>query len=496
MYLIFFDMKKKIVFFSLLSVFMLITVGCQNSKDNTDPENTSVTGLNDSEKINKFVVNCVESMYLWESETDWTKYNNKNTFSTYSDHFTLFDKFIYKDDAWSMLTENIASIKEEFSGVTTTYGYDLIFFRFSNDNSYFAIVMFNYPGSPSERAGLKRGDIILAINGNKITESNYIDLFYSSSISIKTGRLEEQHIVENPGSISMSAKEMYLDPINKTSIIVKGDHKIGYLCYTDYVNTSEKDLYSVFADFKNKGVTDVVLDLRYNGGGHAQTAQRISSVLAPSSVVKGKNVYLSHKWNDLWTSLQDAEDLNIYFDPTLPVNMDLKKLYVLTSENSASASEATIIGLKPYLELTLIGETTSGKYCGGYLLSPEDYYEMFPEKGINKSYYSNFINWGMYIMIYRYSNKNGYPSFISGIPPDIQISEDYFDLKPFGDEADPLLGQAIEEITGVKYVKPYSSTKNVIQYKIVPEMSQKRVWDDRLVDKDAFMNYKRKLINR
>ena len=486
-------MKKGIVYFGLLLVFMIVTVSCSNGNDND--LNSPVTDFTNSEKINKFVVDCVKGMYLWESETDWTKYNNKNTFSSYNDHHKLFDEFINKDDRWSELTDDIESLKAEFSGVTTTYGYYLRIYKFSNEDSYYAVVMFNYPGSPSEKAGFKRGDIILRINGNKITRSNYLDLYYSSSITIQTGREDGNFIVENPGSISMSATEMYLDPINKTSIIVKGTHKIGYLCYTDYVNTSEKDLYSVFSDFKNKGVTDVVLDLRYNGGGHAQTALRLSSVLAPRSVVKEKNVYLSHKWNDLWTSLQSADELNVYFDGSLPVNMDLGKLYVLTSWSSASASEATIIGLKPYMDITLIGETTSGKYCGGYLLSPEDYYDMFPESGINRNYFYDFNNWGMYIMIYRYSNKEGYPTFVTGLPPDIQVIEDDFDLKPLGDESDPLLGKAIEEITGEQYVQTYSSKKSLIQHQLVPEMSQKRVWDNRLIDEND-LKYKLQRINK
>ena len=484
-------MKKVIYYFSLLSVLISFTVSCNNNEPDS-----SVKDLVTSERINKFVVNCVQHMYLWESETDWTMYDNKNTFSSYSDHYKLFEKFINKDDRWSMLTDDIVSLKEEFSGVTTTYGYYLKIYKFKNENSYYALVMFNYPGSPSERAGFKRGDIILKINGQKITESNYLDLYYSRSITIQKGKDDDNLITEIPGSITMTATEMYLNPIHKASVIVKGAHKIGYLCYTDYINTSEKDLYVVFADFKSKGVTDVVLDLRYNGGGHSQTAQRLSSVLAPSAVVKGKSIYLSQKWNDLWISLLDADDLNVYFDATLPVNMDLKKLYVLTSKNSASASEATIIGLKPYMDIIQIGETTSGKYCGGYLLAPDDYYEMFPERGINRNYFSDFNNWGMYIMIYRYSNKDGYPTFYTGIPPDITVSENEFDLKPLGDESDPLLGRAIEKITGVPYIQTYSSKRSRIQYQAIPEMSQKRVWDNRLIDEDALAKYKLRQINK
>ena len=489
-------MKKGIVFFSLLSVFALIAFSCNDDKGIGGNEKPSDATLTVSEKTNKFIINCVQNMYLWESETDWNKYNNTNTFSSYSDHFTLFNKFIYKDDGWSMLTDNIASLKEQFSGVATTYGFNLIFYKFADSNNYFAIVLYNYPGSPAEKAGLKRGDIILKIDGSSITASNYMALYDSNSISIQKGKFEGQYIVDSPGLISMSAVEMYENPINKAIIIEKGTHKIGYLCYTEYLINSEPDLYSVFSDFKSKGVTDVVLDLRYNGGGHAQTSQKISSVLAPSSVVKEKNIFLTHKWNDLWTSIQDEDDLNVYFDGTLPINMDLKSLCVLTTENTASASEATIIGLKPYLDVTLIGEMTSGKYCGGYLMDPEDYYEMFRENGINRNYYLDFVNWGMYIMIYRYSNKDGYPKFITGIPADIDAEEDYFDLKPFGDETDPLLGRAIEKITGVTYVKPYSSTKNLLEYKIVPEMGQKRVLDNKFIDGDAVRKYKLQLINK
>ena len=479
----FFNMKKGNIFLCLVSVFVIFTFGCSKNDDN-DIERNEIAKYTESERINKFVVNCVQKMYLWESETNWTKYNNSSTFSSYKDkegHNALFEQFIYKDDSWSMLTDDIAKLREQFSGVTTTYGYSLVLYRFSNDNSIFAIVLFNYPGSPAELKGIKRGDIIVGINGNKITESNYEELFYSKSITLTTGRIENNVIYDNPTRISMTAIEMYENPMHKYTIIEKGSHKIGYLCYTDYMIKSEADLIQVFSEFKNEGVTDVVLDLRYNRGGYAQTAQVLSSILAPTAIAKNKNVYLSHKWNNLLASILDEDELYVYFDNTLSVSMDLKKLYVLTSANTASASEATIIGLEPYLDITLIGETTSGKYCGGLLWNPEDYYGMFPESGINKSYYSSYTNWGMYIMVYRYSNKNGFPEFITGIPPNISAKEDYFNLKPLGDATDPLLGRAIEKITGEPFVNTYSSPVDMSKYQILPELRQKRALDNKLI---------------
>jgi C-terminal processing protease CtpA/Prc len=141
---------------------------------------------------------------------------------------------------------------------------------------------------------------------------------------------------------------------------------------------------------------------------------------------------------------KDGEDTNEYFMDKLPVNMDLSRLYVLTMKYTASASEATIIGLKPYMNIIQIGETTHGKYYGGGLLGPMIYdtgkKEWVTDKQID--------NWLLYLMLYRYANKYGDTSFSGGLVPDVFAEEDYFPLYPLGDERDPLFGKAVAMITG------------------------------------------------
>ena len=344
----------------------------------------------------------------------------------------------------------------------------------SNKGTYFAIILFVYPDTPAEKAGLKRGDIIIGMNEGYITASNYADLYYSSSISLQLGVFdaETNSIGPKPGSVSMDAVEMYENPINTVRIIEKNVHKIGYLCYTDYINTSERALQNVFAGFQAAGVTEVVLDLRYNGGGHATTAKFLSSMLAPRTAVKNKGVYLTQKWNNLYEQYWKSKgiDNSEYFVDTLSVNMDLSRLYVLTTGNTASASEATIIGLKPYMDVILAGDTPHGKYYDGYVLSVDDYYEN--SKGYNKDYYLNISNWGMYVMVYRYANKDNYPNFSGGLAPDRDMlaAENYFDLKPFGDETDPLLGKVLEKITGIRYVEERSApSRSLPSYTVFPD---------------------------
>jgi C-terminal processing protease CtpA/Prc len=165
-------------------------------------------------------------------------------------------------------------------------------------------------------------------------------------------------------------------------------------------------------------------------------------------VVKRKDIFLTQAWNDVSTTYfkQEGEDTNEYFIGNLSVNMDLSRLYVLTLRFSASASEATMIGLKPYMDVIQIGEATRGKYFGGILLSPMVY-----NKGTNKWIVDKEIeNWMIYLMVYRYADRTGNTSFSGGLVPDYRVKEDYEHLlPPLGDERDPLFGKAIEQITGV-----------------------------------------------
>ena len=441
-------MKKRNIYFSLFIVFVFITFGC--SKNDT-PDDLTNYDLTLSKQINQFIVEVVEEIYLWESETDWYKYNNKIAFANYTDHYKLFSELKYKDDHWSMLTDDIEGLREQFDGINTTFGYSLSLYKLISGN-IIGVILYTSPGSPAEKAGLKRGDVIVEMNSKAITESNYLELYYASSLDIRCGifSVMSKTYQTLPETISLRAVNMYEDPINTYTIIEKEGHKIGYLCLMGYQMESEKELVRIFTDFKSGGVTDVVLDLRYNPGGYARTAQFLCSILAPESVVKNKNVYLEHKYNDLLTNeiKSSGDDLVEYFIDTLSVNMNLSRLYVLTSKKTASASEATMVGLEPYLDLIQVGEVTSGKYCGGMLISPENKYG-----SNNKNYYAKFSNWGMYIMIYRFFNIKGISSFTSGLVPEIYAEEDDFNLKPFGDEADPLLGRALAHILNKEYVE-------------------------------------------
>ena len=435
--------KNKLKWFLLLLTGLCIFFFSCEKENNleNEPDSTQKPVSGDTLKVNTFIYEDVQTYYLWTSTVNWRQMHPEYE----PDPFGFFDKLMYRSvDEWSELYDNAQDTNERFEGTFTTFGYELSWWRFSNSPSLFAVVLLVYPDSPAEKAGLKRGDFLMTINGLDITVDNYMDFYYAPSISVGKGILTDTSLAVDT-VISMTAEKMYEEPVYMDTVIVKGTHKIGYLCYTGYTQESKERLLDVFAGFKSQGVSDVVLDLRYNGGGYADVSRWLSSILAPHSAVQRKDVFLTRTWNE--QMMPEAAKIGYVtenFIDTLSVNMDLTRLFVLTTYRTASASEATIIGLKPYMNVIQIGEQTHGKYYGGLLLEPLVYDRRTNDWVLDQE----IENWLMYLMVYRYADKNGDVSFSGGLVPDMYAEEEDFSLAPIGDEQDPLLGKAIEMITG------------------------------------------------
>lgn len=409
-----------------------------------DPENKVTL------KVNEFIYEGLRSEYLWENTINW----NAIDFKKEKDPHAFFKRLIYKDDRWTNLTDNAEAWNQSFAGISTTYGFDLRFSYIGDTEELVAIVRYVYPGTPADRAGIRRGDLLLKLNGGPITVKNYADFYDKPTIVVNKGILKDKTLTAEPVGVAMTAVEMYQDPILKDTVINKDGHRVGYLCYTDYTERSTAELIKVFTRFKTAGVTDVVLDLRYNGGGYVSTARSLCSILAPEAAMKKKERFLFKLWNEnymsYWKSKGRNDELYETFVDTLGINMNLNRLYILTGKGTASASELTLTGLTPYMDVVQIGDTTHGKFCGGIVLMPK---HLWWDK--TASYYQEIKNWGMYVMIYKFSNKRN-DEFPRGFAPKYVVKEYLLELYPFGDERDPLLGKALELITGKQVAKARS----------------------------------------
>ena len=322
-----------------------------------------------------------------------------------------------------------------------SYGFDFVTTKLrSQDNLYnIALVIYVHDNSPASEAGLKRGDWILGVNGPVGTIKDYGVLRKGGRITLQLGVSSDDNKIELGRKIELSASRgVENTPFLKDSVYTIAGKKIGYLVYNQFLhgpeqfnmenNSYDEYMNLLFKRFKNQGVEEFVLDLRYNGGGYTNSAQLLASLLAPQEVLN--KTFCLYEYNDKNKKNNNSMGFLQTAD-VLAGNLNLKRLFVLTGQPTASASELIINGLRAYIPVRTIGDKTLGKTVGmsvfdgskkhGWILSPVTFH------------------------VFNAQHKADYQD---GILPDVNINEFNYPLAEFGDLKDPLLGKAIEEITG------------------------------------------------
>jgi C-terminal processing protease CtpA/Prc len=392
--------------------------------------------------VNEFIEAVMTDVYLWYSTVPDIDIRYE------FDPKAYFQKLLNAEDKWSFVTDDVEKFEDSLEGKETSFGWSLAFGTFSNTKTIFALVEFVYPNTPADKAGIKRGDMIYQMNGADITENNYMDLLNGDNITCTSGEYSNDGI-SNVKTSSLMALELNLDPVQFTNIIEHGGHKVGYLFYAQYIGKYNSSIDSALQFFLDNQVTDIVLDLRYNPGGTTTAAQHLCSSLAPVNIVNSKSTLVKFQWNDKyqkhWEDSNKKSQLEVTFVDTVAIKLGLTNLYILTGVGTASASELTITGLKPYMNVTTIGETTYGKYTGSVTFTPEDFYK-------NASDYKDFATWAVQPIILKYANSQGVTDFKDGFIADIPVEDDLLSPIPLGDKNEALLKAALKEITGVEIV--------------------------------------------
>lgn len=438
------NVLKRVLF--LFVLFSFITISCTDVPE-PEPEDINLKAPAATIAVNEFVEAVMNDVYLWYASVPDIDIEYEFDTKAY------FEKLLNEEDKWSFITDDVKKLEESFEGIETSFGWSLGFGQFTDQQgsptgNLFALVEFVYPNTPASQAGLKRGDFIFSMNGKDITEINYMDLLNSSNLSISYGQYGTSGII-NAQTLSMNALKLNLDPVQFINIIEHGGHKIGYLFYAQFVDNYNASIDAALQNFIDNQVTDVVLDFRYNPGGYGFVAQYLCSSLAPVDAVNNEKVLVRFMYNDKYQkdveAENDADMLGINFIKSVNVKMGLSKIYIITGQGTASASELTITGLKPYLNVVTVGETTYGKYTGSWTLKPKYYYT-------NPNDYKDFENWAVQPIVMKYANSIGITDFVDGFDPDIPAEDDVFSPIPLGDKKEALLQKTIEDITGVEVI--------------------------------------------
>ncbi|TBO44404.1 S41 family peptidase [Pedobacter kyonggii] len=321
------------------------------------------------------------------------------------------------------------------------YGFDYSAIKELNTGEVIGIVTLVFSDSPASRNGLKRGDYIRKINGKQLTETNAAALQTEllSADNVTLGLAEQ---VGNSWSDTRSVEVgigVILDQRETSRIIESEGKKIGYLSFHSFNPGLASSLKNVFANFKSNGISDLVLDLRYNSGGQVSEAAGLCAMIAPG--ISFASQFITYKGNKNGGVRNETLgstatfDRTVNFNSLLESNLGLSRVYILGTGATASAAEVMINNLKPYMQVTLIGDKTIGKDEASFLIS-----DMRTPKQ---------VLWEMHPIIYKLFNASGNGNYSAGIIPDIPVNEfASLPLLPFGEANDPLVKAAITSITG------------------------------------------------
>jgi carboxyl-terminal processing protease len=245
---------------------------------------------------------------------------------------------------------------------------------------------------------------------------------------------KEEALSENPVFIS-------------TSFEINGEN-IGYLMYNQFTNEYDDELYAAIEGLKSAGITNLVMDLRYNPGGSVNTTRLLASMIYGTN---SGDLFLRKRYNEKLQPKFSKDRLEVYFTDKVgnqTINsLGLSKLYVLTSASSASASELLINSLEPYMDVIQIGDVTRGKneFSTTLVDDRENSYLYTPSR-VNKI--NPKVQWAIQPLLGRNENAEGFSDFTEGLVPDVQLKEDLENLGILGDQNEPLLARAIQEIIG------------------------------------------------
>lgn len=424
-----------------LAILFLFTISCK--RNNVDP--VSPAGDAQFSDINAWVYTQMKDAYFWSSDMP-----AQATLDPKANPSDYFEKLIYKRatvDRFSGITDDVAALQKEFNGISKIFGIQYQIAAPDQSSSNVGLYLsYVVKGSPAETAGLKRGDIITKVDGQLLTSANYATLLRNSEThSFTLGTLDGTTLLsDDKKTFSVTKAEVSENPVGFSTIIDKSKYgkKIGYLVYTQFVpgtdaspKAYDDQLRKVFGDFKAQGVNELVLDLRFNGGGYISSAETLASLIGKN--VSTSKVFYKEQWNENNTAFlkkskgANALDHNFVAEPN-NIGSQLDRVFVLTSQGTASASELVINGLKPYMSVITVGDHTYGKNLFGTLVSDDQ----------------KRWNWGMYVMLGQTANASDESDYgnVSGISANYKVDDTVIPYRSFGDDNETLFGKVLNVI--------------------------------------------------
>jgi len=397
---------------------------------------------------NNWLRSWVNDTYLWYDEV----IDRDPSLFTTEEYFPLLkteektasgkDKdefhFTFPTDEWEALS---------LTGSASGYGATIAILASTPPRE--AVVLYTQPGSSAASTNLSRGARILEVDGADLVSGNNVDTLNAGLFPETDGENHNFLIrdlgASEPREITLISGPVTSTPVLEVRAIDTSSGKVGYILFNDHIATAEQGLVDAIDQLKAEGVVDLVLDLRYNGGGFLAIASQMAYMVAGSTQTNGRIFEALHDKHPVFDPVTgERNDPVPFYNNTLGFSissgtnlpsLDLPRLYVLTTSNTCSASESIINSLRGIdVEVVLIGSTTCGKPFGFYATD-----------NCGTTYFS---------VQFQAANDKGFGDFADGFSPENASSlgavsvpgcfvNDDFE-SPFGDVSEPMLAMALQ----------------------------------------------------
>ena len=426
-------MKKLLIALS----FIMLIASCK--KDVTTITDNSGGVANTD--VNTWIYQTMNYYYLWSSnmpKITSTNLNDRpmNYFYTILNDYGNTDRFSWIDSSSTNLTNQL-------NGINTVLGIKYSIFYVDNTQVNLAFVIaYVLKGSPAEKAGLKRGDIILKVDDQNITMGNYGSIMQNQTLKLGMGTYTAGVFSTNGIANTITKIEMQTNPILKDTVIKWGGRKVGYMAYIQFLSSYDDSLRAVFGRFKNTGIDELVIDLRYNGGGYVTSSDLLTDLIVKDLAGKVDKLMSKKVYNDTYTAELNKTYGSSAFNTNFKMEANnistLSRVFILTSNGTASASELVINNLKPFMDVILVGEHTYGKNVGSFTLTDS----------------KNRWSYGLQPITFKIANSLNESNYGTkdGFLPNVTVVDNVLPFKQLGDPYETVLYKALFQISPVAFV--------------------------------------------
>ncbi|WP_286841358.1 MULTISPECIES: S41 family peptidase [Sphingobacterium] len=406
--------KSKIIVLAFFSSFLF---SCEK-----DPP---LNELGSNATINRWTLDQMKHYYYWNDKIGSTEgYQQKPDL--------FFKSILYPEDHFSTILQTLNS-DTYGNTLTNTFGFDMV--QLHNQSGSIQLVTQVVPFSEADLAGLQRGDSLTHMNSTLMDQMNF------QSLLNKSLRLPTIQVKRLDGKVFNLPSSYISQPVVYTSKVISSSPNVGYIFISQFDFSGAYSLLEVIKDFKSKHVTELIVDLRYNPGGQVAFAAFCALLMAD---IKENDIFAKYRGNKNLKPIEETFEATLQRQPdgysfiaseVLKQGLQLKRIFILTGPNTASASEMMINGLNPYLKIVQVGARTYGKDMASTTIStPEEIH-------------GNERSWHLIPMIYKIYNTIGQGDYGNGITPQKVTDEfAYLPLTPIGDRRDPLIQEALKII--------------------------------------------------